>query len=145
MCRRPAQWPTERRRVDWRSLALDASQRSVTKRHAGLQADLGGIAKGYGVDRVAAALDARGVGHYMVEVGGEVRTRGVNAVGEPWRIGIEEPDAMPQRARWAVPLSGKRHGDLGRLSQLLHPGRPTLFARDRPGDRACRYSIGSAP
>jgi thiamine biosynthesis lipoprotein len=79
----------------------------VTKRHAGLQADLGGIAKGYGVDRVAAALDARGVAHYMVEAGGEVRTRGVNAVGEPWRIGIEEPDAMPQRARWAVPLSGK--------------------------------------
>jgi thiamine biosynthesis lipoprotein len=96
-----------RRRVDWRSLVLDDSKRSVTKRHAGLQADLGGIAKGYGVDRVAAALDARGVAHYMIEAGGEVRTRGVNAVGEPWRIGIEEPDAMPQRARWAVPLSGK--------------------------------------
>lgn len=97
----------ERRRVDWRSLVLDESRRSVTKRHAGLQADLGGIAKGYGVDRVAAALDARGVGHYMIEAGGEVRTRGVNAVSEPWRIGIEEPDVMPQRARWAVPLSGK--------------------------------------
>jgi FAD:protein FMN transferase len=96
-----------RRRVDWRGLALDESQRNVTKRHPGLQADLGGIAKGYGVDRVAAVLDARGVGHYMVEAGGEVRTRGVNAVGEPWRIGIEEPDAMPQRARWAVPLSGR--------------------------------------
>jgi thiamine biosynthesis lipoprotein len=96
-----------RRRVDWRSLALDESKRSVTKRHAGLRADLGGIAKGYGVDRVAAALDARGVAHYMIEAGGEVRTRGVNAVGDPWRIGIEEPDAMPQRARWAVPLSGK--------------------------------------
>jgi len=97
----------ERRRVDWRSLAFEKGQRSVTKRHPGLHADLGGIAKGYGVDRVAAALDARGVGHYMVEAGGEVRTRGVNAVGEPWRIGIEEPDAMPQRARWAVPLSGR--------------------------------------
>jgi thiamine biosynthesis lipoprotein len=96
-----------RRRVNWRSLVLDESKRSVTKRHAGLQADLGGIAKGYGVDRVAAALDARGVAHYMIEAGGEVRTRGINAVGEPWRIGIEEPDAMPQRARWAVPLSGK--------------------------------------
>ncbi len=97
----------ERRRVDWHSLVLDKSKRSVTKRHAGLQVDLGGIAKGYGVDRVAAALDARGVEHYMIEAGGELRTRGVNAVGEPWRIGIEEPDAMPQRARWAVPLSGR--------------------------------------
>ena len=97
----------ERRRVDWRSLAFDASRRSVTKRQADLQADLGGIAKGYGVDRAAAALEARGVHDYMVEVGGEVRTRGVNATGQAWRIGIEEPDAMPQRARWVVPLSGR--------------------------------------
>lgn len=102
----PGSVAAERRRVDWRSLALDASRRTVTKRHAGLQADLGGIAKGYGVDRAAAALEASGVHDYMVEVGGEVRTRGVNAAGQAWRIGIEEPDAMPQRARWVVPLSG---------------------------------------
>ena len=114
----------QRRRVDWRSLAIDRPQRSVTKRHAGLQADLGGIAKGYGVDRAAAALDARGVAHYMVEAGGEVRTRGINAVGEPWRIGIEEPDAMPQRARWAVPLSGKAMATSGDYrNYFMHEGR----------------------
>lgn len=96
-----------RRAVDWRGLSLDAAHGRVIKRHAGLQADLGGIAKGYGVDRAAAALDARGVRHYMLEAGGEVRTRGVNAEGRPWRIGIEEPDARPQRARWAVPLDGR--------------------------------------
>ena len=93
--------------MDWRSLALDASRRTAVKRHAGLQADLGGIAKGYGVDRAVAALETRGVQDFMVEVGGEVRTRGVNATGQAWRIGIEEPDAMPQRARWVVPLSGR--------------------------------------
>jgi thiamine biosynthesis lipoprotein len=43
----------------------------------------------------------------MVEVGGEVRVRGLNATGQAWRIGIEEPDAMPQRARWVVPLDGR--------------------------------------
>jgi thiamine biosynthesis lipoprotein len=95
-----------RRRVDWRALTVDAGQRQAVKALAGLQADLGGIAKGYGVDRAVAALEARGVRHYMVEAGGEVRTRGVNASGEPWRIGIEQPDALPQQARWAVPLSG---------------------------------------
>jgi thiamine biosynthesis lipoprotein len=103
----PGAVAAERRRVDWRSLELDASRRTAIKRQAGLQADLGGIAKGYGVDRAAAALEARGVQDYMVEVGGEVLTRGVNAAGHAWRIGIEEPDAMPQRARWAVALSGK--------------------------------------
>jgi thiamine biosynthesis lipoprotein len=103
----PGAVAAERRRVDWRSLALDASRRTAVKRHAGLQADLGGIAKGYGVDRAVAALETRGVQDFMVEVGGEVRTRGVNATGHAWRIGIEEPDAMPQRARWVVPLSGR--------------------------------------
>jgi thiamine biosynthesis lipoprotein len=97
----------ERSRVDWRSLSLDDARLSVTKRQAGVQIDLGGIAKGYGVDRAAMALEARGVTDYMLEVGGEVRTRGVNAAGAAWRIGIEEPDATPQRARWVVPLSGR--------------------------------------
>ena len=103
----PGSVAAERRRVDWRSFAIDASRRTVTKRLAGLQVDLGGIAKGYGVDRAAMALEAHGVTDYMLEVGGEVRTRGVNAAGAAWRIGIEEPDASPQRARWVVPLSGR--------------------------------------
>lgn len=92
--------------VDWRGLVLERASRTVAKASGSMQADLGGIAKGYGVDAAAAALERRGVEHYMVDVGGEVRTRGRNAQGEAWRIGIEEPDALPQRARHVVPLSG---------------------------------------
>jgi thiamine biosynthesis lipoprotein len=102
-----AQIEAGRAAVGWRGLQLDAAQRTVTKAHAGLQADLGGIAKGHGVDLAALALEAGGVEHYMVEVGGEVRTRGHNAQGRAWQIGIEEPDAVPQRARSVVPLSGR--------------------------------------
>ncbi len=57
-----------------------------------LYCDLSAVAKGYAVDRVAEALDARGIAHYMIEVGGEVRARGENERGVPWRIGIERPD-----------------------------------------------------
>jgi thiamine biosynthesis lipoprotein len=96
-----------RARTGHRAVLLDHAQRIVVKIQAGVELDLGGIAKGYGVDLAAAALDAAGVGHYMVEAGGEVRTRGVNADGEPWRIGVEQPDAVPQRARLVVPLSGR--------------------------------------
>jgi FAD:protein FMN transferase len=90
----------------WRGLHLDAAQRTVAKWHGALQADLGGIAKGHGVDLAAQALDDAGIEHYMVEVGGEVRTRGRNAHGRAWQIGIEQPDAVPQRARRVLPLSG---------------------------------------
>jgi len=96
-----------RRDVGWRGLVVDPAGRRATKAHAGLQADLGGIAKGYGVDRAAAVLEAGGVRNYMVEAGGEVRTGGVNAEGGAWRIGIEEPDSSVRRARWAVPLMGR--------------------------------------
>jgi thiamine biosynthesis lipoprotein len=97
----------QRSKVDWRALELDAARGTALKTVAGLRADLNGIAKGYGVDVAARALDALGVAHYMIEVGGEVRTKGLNAVAEPWRIGIEEPDAMPQRARLVVPLANR--------------------------------------
>jgi len=95
-----------RRHVDWRSLAFDPSTNRVTKR-AAVQADLGGIAAGYGADRAAAALEAIGIVNYMVDVSGEITALGVNAAGRPWRIGIEEPDAWPQRARWVVELAGR--------------------------------------
>jgi len=48
-----------------------------------------------------------GIAHYLIDVSGELRTLGVNPRGEAWRIGIEEPDAMPPRTRHIVPLSGR--------------------------------------
>lgn len=94
------------RRIGHGQLALDAGTRSAAKAHPGLALDFSGIAKGYAVDRAAAALDALGVERYMVEAGGEVRTRGLNAEGQPWRIAIEQPDAVPQRPHFVVPLAG---------------------------------------
>lgn len=53
--------------------------------------DLNSIAKGYTVDLVAQELEAMGLSDYMVNIGGEVRARGVNAEGRAWSIGIETP------------------------------------------------------
>jgi thiamine biosynthesis lipoprotein len=98
---------TIRARTGHHALQLDGGRRLASKRRADLELDLGGIAKGYGVDLAASALEAAGAEDYMVEAGGEVRTRGLNANGQPWRIGVEQPDALPQRARLVVPLSGR--------------------------------------
>ncbi len=93
-------------RVGWRMLALDERDATVAKARADVRADLSGIAKGCAVDRAALALDALGLGDYMVEAGGEIRTRGHNTHGRPWQIAIERPDAVPQQAHRIVPLSG---------------------------------------
>ena len=62
------------------------------------QMDFSAIAKGYGCDMVARALEAHGVKDYMVEIGGEVVTRGLNPQQQPWKIGVSKPseDALPQ-------------------------------------------------
>ncbi len=56
-----------------------------------LQLDLSAIAKGYGVDMAAQWIGQNGFKNYMVEIGGEVLARGLNAKKEPWKIGIDRP------------------------------------------------------
>ena len=55
------------------------------------QLDFSAIAKGYGCDIVARVLANQGVANYMVEIGGEVVTKGHNPKGQQWRIGITKP------------------------------------------------------
>lgn len=74
------------------------------------QIDLSAIAKGYGVDVVAILLDSMGVDSYMVEIGGEVRTKGLNIQGKPWSIGIDRPSEENQfnhKLQAIVKLSNK--------------------------------------
>ncbi len=56
-----------------------------------VQIDLNSIAKGYGVDCLARLVEESGAENYLVDIGGEIHCRGVNAKGNPWRIGIETP------------------------------------------------------
>ncbi len=74
--------------------------------------DLGGIAKGYGVDRAVDALRGHGIANAIVNVGGDLYAMGAGADGEPWQVGIRspfEPDEtvamLPVRDR-AVATSG---------------------------------------
>jgi len=75
--------------VGWQKLRLEGGL--LSKRHPGVQLDLGAIAKGYGVDRAAGVIRARGIGDFIVEIGGEIVAQGERAPGKPWRIGIESP------------------------------------------------------
>lgn len=63
----------------------------VTKRDPRIMLDCSAIAKGYGTDRVARLLRSRGIQNYMVEIGGEVVTSGVNPDRVPWKIGVTKP------------------------------------------------------
>jgi len=57
-----------------------------------VQLNVNAIAQGYAVDVVSFYLEKLGCRNYMVEIGGEIRTRGVNAKGNFWRIGVDRPE-----------------------------------------------------
>jgi thiamine biosynthesis lipoprotein len=66
---------------------------ALRKENGKISCDLSAIAKGFGVDVVADYLNDQAFTDYMVEIGGEVRTRGRNATGQLWRIGVASPDS----------------------------------------------------
>lgn len=67
----------------------------LIKGHPDMEFDLSAVAKGYGVDCVAAMLSRNGVTDYMVEIGGEVAVSGRNFRGDEWRIQIDSPSSTP--------------------------------------------------
>ena len=63
----------------------------VKKRNPQLRVDLSSIAQGYSVGHIAQLLDKAGISNYLVEIGGELQTRGTKPDGSPWRIAVEKP------------------------------------------------------
>jgi len=68
----------------------------VVKEYPEIMLDASAIAKGYGVDVAAEFLEKKGVKNYLVEIGGEIRVKGVNANGNKWRVGIDKPIDDPK-------------------------------------------------
>ena len=82
--------------------------RSIVTKTKPLQLDFSAIAKGYGVDAVANILKQRRIENFMVDIGGEVYTYGLNPEKENWRIAIQKPSSSLHREVYkVVSLSGK--------------------------------------
>lgn len=104
--KRPERRPTEEQLAERQSwvgidkITLDMSNSAPTlsKKLPQVYIDLSSIAKGFGVDQVAEKLEQLNVQNYMVEIGGEIRTKGKNVEGKPWQIAIEKPSMTGERA-----------------------------------------------
>lgn len=94
-----------------RLLTLDPEAGTLSKSNASVGINLSAIAKGYGIDAVAETLREAGIEDYLVEIGGDLVTKGQNDKDEAWRIGIEKPQAGSQTPQLIVSLD-----DLGMAS-----------------------------
>ncbi|MBW2239078.1 MAG: FAD:protein FMN transferase, partial [Deltaproteobacteria bacterium] len=70
-----------------------SSNHYLIKKKASISLDLASIAKGYGVDQLAALIRTSGIKNFLVEIGGEVFAAGFRKDGKKWRIGINRPKA----------------------------------------------------
>ena len=77
-------------RIDYRAVQVDGTARTAFINRPNMKVHLGGIGKGYAVDRAAALLKARGYRDFLIQSGGDLYVAGTNG-GAPWKLGIADP------------------------------------------------------
>lgn len=118
----PAQISTARAMVGLDKVVLDGQNLSKTTDGVGL--DFSAIAKGYGVDVVADVLKSKyNITNYMVEIGGEVATSGVNDKGKAWTLAIDKPiigsTTTSREIMTTVSLSGQSMATSGNYRNFI--------------------------
>ena len=106
----PEESIVQKRRTHIGYKKLTTNKSYLQKKDPYMKIDLNAIAKGYGVDAVYSLLESIGMNNIMVEIGGEVRTKGKNRKNKPWTIAVETPDlenAGSKTISWALSLENK--------------------------------------
>lgn len=88
--------------TDIDKLVIDDEENTVFLSDPEMTLDVGAIAKGYAVERIAQSLIEKGIEGYVINVGGNVRTVGKRADGTEWLIGIEDPDGSDEKPYFAT-------------------------------------------
>jgi thiamine biosynthesis lipoprotein len=110
-------------RAMYRTLEIErhGPRPTVTLHDPAAALDLGGIAKGFGVDAAARALGEQGVFHALVNVGGDLVALGVAGDGEPWRIGVRSPE-RPDEVIHTLHVSNRAVATSGDYLQYFQHG-----------------------
>lgn len=81
--------------IGFQHLLIAEGREAVLKKEM-INIDLSAVAKGYAVDVLAELLDAKNISNYLIEIGGEISSKGQNAKGDFWRVAIETPERRAQ-------------------------------------------------
>lgn len=75
--------------VGYKKIRIEGDK--IVKDNPNVYIDCSAIAQGYSVDIVSDYLDSQGCKNYLVEIGGEVKSKGKNPSNEPWNVGVDKP------------------------------------------------------
>jgi len=81
----------ERMLVDYHDLILNKADTTVFLKKKGMRLDLGGIAKGYAIDRGSWVLKEKGITNFILNAGGDMYVSGEKEDNIPWKVGIKDP------------------------------------------------------
>ncbi len=84
------------RLINYRNVILDNEQQTVFLKEAGMRIGFGGIGKGYAAEKAKLIMKQQGVVHGVVNASGDLTTWGLQPNGQPWTVGIANPDATGQ-------------------------------------------------
>ncbi len=93
--------------VGFQHIHVKNNPAALKKDNIKLHIDLSAIAKGFAVDKISVYLENKGWENYLVEIGGEVRAKGINAAKKKWKIAIEQPDLKQKKANHIISISNK--------------------------------------
>ena len=99
----PEEIEQRRKLINWRDVLVNAKAGTVKLRRAGMRMGLGGIAKGYGVDRCSAVLRAAGLENFMVQAGGDLFVAGRKGSAN-WMVGVRDPRGGPRDIIARMPI-----------------------------------------
>jgi thiamine biosynthesis lipoprotein len=108
----PAEIAARRPLVDYRAVLVDEAAGTAFISRAGARVHLGGIGKGYAVDRAVSILRASGVHDFMVQAGGDLFVAGQPGDG-PWRLGIQDPRGAPNESFATIELRDRTFSTSG--------------------------------
>jgi FAD:protein FMN transferase len=91
--------------MGYRHVQLDRDKRTLRIDTAGVKISLGGIAKGYAVDKAVAVLDQAGLASFFVQAGGDLFARGKKPNGNEWSAGVRDPRGPAEKYFAMVSLS----------------------------------------
>jgi thiamine biosynthesis lipoprotein len=119
----PARSEIERRRklIDYRDLLVDERAGTAFLRREGMAVNLGGIGKGYAVDRAQDILRKRGFRNFMIQFGGDMYVAGRSG-DRPWRLGIQDPRGPANRIFAEMDLSESTFSTSGDYARFFIKG-----------------------
>jgi len=129
-----------KKHVGFEEIDVQLTPPALRKQHPDVTLDLSGIAKGFAVDQIAEYLDRLKVAGYLVEIGGETRTKGLKRDETLWKVGIQRPTEFDVAIQKIILLGNRSLATSGdyrnyfeqdgqRFSHTIDPrtGRPIAF------------------